>query len=71
MKKFLQRLRVFKRIRVLEQRLANTHMLLVHTRGNHEERIDDIEKYFASREPCTGCGHHRYRQKTLHNGCVK
>lgn len=61
----------WRRIRVLNEDLLtveNEHSRIFALQG---ERVLDIEEFIASREPCTTCGHHRYRQKTLHNGCVK
>ena len=67
-RKFFASLRVFKRLRVLE---ANT-LIALQAIAELDARITDIESFVDSREPCGSCGHHRYRQKTLHyDGCPK
>lgn len=67
MRKFLKRLRVLLRLRLHDDALTTQFLYIEQT----TKRVEAIEEFFASREPCKGCGHHRYRQKTLHNGCNK
>lgn len=61
-RKFLKSLRVFKRLRMIETDQLQQATLAV----RNGVKITTLEAFIDSREPCDTCGHHRYRQKTLH-----
>ena len=66
---FFERFRVFKRIAILEETLQHTHATTIANScdvGDAQTRVQTIENFISSREPCNACGHHRYKQKTLH-----
>lgn len=68
LKELFASLRVFKRIRVLDEQLT----LAYRVASQQGARLNKLEDFIESREPCGTCGHHRYRQKTIHyDGCTR